>query len=233
MYCNHCGNNLPPESLFCNRCGEKLPTERHSRHKPSIPTPTVRPARRRLVVEESYANEPYYDDETDEYDETYDDEEYEDEDVDEVEEPEEEKTIFLIFPAFYNVGTQYLIAILLSVSVMALIGYLKLPLWIAFLFTVICFARPIYHHILHNSTVYKLTSVKIEIKSGLFSKTSRNIPLRHIQDVTVSETFKERLIGIGDVVIDSAAVEGKILMRNIKDPRRYADLILNQLQYWN
>jgi uncharacterized membrane protein YdbT with pleckstrin-like domain len=96
-------------------------------------------------------------------------------------------------------------------------------------FAAVCFLRPIYRHIQNNHTVYRLTTTKIEIKSGLFSITSRNIPLRHIQDVSVSETFKERLIGIGDVVIDSAAIEGKILMRNIRNPRKYTDMILNQL----
>ena len=49
----------------------------------------------------------------------------------------------------------------------------------------------------------------------------------------VSETLRGRLIGIGDVVIDSAAVGGKIFMSNIKDPRKYAEMILTQLQYKN
>jgi uncharacterized membrane protein YdbT with pleckstrin-like domain len=95
------------------------------------------------------------------------------------------------------------------------------------------FIAPIIRHIRLRSTVFTLTNVKVEIRSGIFSISTRNIPLRHIQDVTVSETLKERLIGIGDVLIDSAAVGGKIAVNNIKNPRKYADLILDQLQYWN
>jgi membrane protein YdbS with pleckstrin-like domain len=224
MYCNRCGNNLPPESQFCNRCGNRVQAEGRSHRPNSIPPPRVRPARRRLVVEDQYTEAPYFEDE------------YE-QPADFAEEPgletEGEETIFTIYPAFYGIAAQYVIAILLSIAVTAAIAYFNLPLWIALAFAAICFIRPFYNHIQHNHTVYKLTSVKVEIKSGLFSKTSRNIPLRHIQDVTVSESFRERLIGIGDVVIDSAAVEGKILMPNIKDPRKYAEMILNQLQYWN
>ncbi|MGE0882381.1 MAG: PH domain-containing protein [Blastocatellales bacterium] len=185
----------------------------------------ARPARRRLTFEDDYIEEPYIGEEDEDVEEEFDS--FEDN------EEEEEETIFVIYPAFYEVGILYFIAVVLSLLVTALIAYLQLPLWIAFSFVVLCFIRPLYRHILHNYTVYTLTTVKIEIRSGIFSKTSRNIPLRHVQDVTVSETFKERLIGIGDVVIDSAAVEGKILMSNIKDPRKYADLILNELQYWN
>jgi len=224
MYCNRCGNRLPPDSQFCNRCGNRIEAENHPHRARSIPAPMTRPARRRLAIEDQFSEEPY----VEEYD---DGEEYEDfiDENEVVEVKNDDDAVFTIFPAFYEVGNQYLIAVVLSVMVTALIAYLKLPLWIAFIFSAVSFIKPIYRHILNKHTVYKLTPTKIEIKSGLFSIKSRNIPLRHIQDVSVSETFKERLIGIGDVVIDSAAIEGKILMRNIKNPRKYANMILNQL----
>jgi uncharacterized membrane protein YdbT with pleckstrin-like domain len=82
-------------------------------------------------------------------------------------------------------------------------------------------------------TVYTLTVTKLEIRTGIFSKDAKNIPLRHIDNVEVSETLKERLIGIGDVFIDSAALDTKMVLNNIKYPRKYADMIMDQLQYWN
>jgi hypothetical protein len=33
------------------------------------------------------------------------------------------------------------------------------------------------------------------------------------------------------VLIDSAALDTKMVMNNIRDPRKYADLIMEQLQY--
>jgi hypothetical protein len=41
------------------------------------------------------------------------------------------------------------------------------------------------------------------------------------------------LIGIGDILIDTASAESKMKLDNINDPRRYADMILNQLHNWN
>ena len=82
-------------------------------------------------------------------------------------------------------------------------------------------------------TVYTLTGAKLEIRTGIFSKDTKNIPLRHIDNVEVSETLKERLIGIGDVLIDSAALDTKMVLNNVKNPRKYADLIMEQLQYVN
>jgi membrane protein YdbS with pleckstrin-like domain len=201
-----------------------MQAENRARRARPIPTPMVRPARRRIAVDDQFPEEPFIEG----YDKSEADEGFIDEIVYTETEPEE-NVIFTIYPAFYEVANQYFLAILLSIAATALIAYLNLPLWIAMVFAAVCFLRPIYRHIQNNHTVYRLTTTKIEIKSGLFSITSRNIPLRHIQDVSVSETFKERLIGIGDVVIDSAAIEGKILMRNIRNPRKYTDMILNQL----
>jgi uncharacterized membrane protein YdbT with pleckstrin-like domain len=163
----------------------------------------------------------YYEDHSEEY------EAYDGNDAD-----DDERVIFSITPAFYEVGVAYLGAALLSLFITAAVALARGPLWMAAIASAIIFVFPVSRHIQFRHTVYTLTDVKVEIQSGIFSQTARNVPLRHIRDVTVSETFKERLIGIGDVLIDSDAVEGKITMNNINSPRRYADLILDQLQHW-
>lgn len=96
--------------------------------------------------------------------------------------------------------------------------------------SLVSFIFPLTRHIQRNRVVYTLTPSKIEIDFGIFSKTVRNIPLRSAQDVTVSAALLERMIGIGDVIIDSAAEAGKIQMRQIPDPRKHATLILQQVQ---
>lgn len=227
MYCNHCGNNLPAGSQFCNRCGNKLPggvaQQRKSR---GIPPPISRPGRRRLSIQDEYYEDEVFAEEEDL--EAIDD----DYDYDE-EQPDDEEIIFSITPAFYHVGMKYFFAFVLSALATALIAYYFKSYWAAAAVVVILMIRPIYSHVQLNHTVYTLTSVKVEIESGMFSKSSRNIPLRHVQDVTVNQTLKERVLGIGDIEIDSATIEGTMPMRSIKDPRKYADLILNELQYWN
>jgi hypothetical protein len=47
----------------------------------------------------------------------------------------------------------------------------------------------------------------------------------------VTQSIMERLLGIGDIVIDSAAEGGKIPLRNIRQPGGYADMILREIQW--
>jgi membrane protein YdbS with pleckstrin-like domain len=243
MYCNRCGNKLPPNSAFCNRCGAKVvsaddtveATEDKGLRSSPPPVHFRRGSRRQSIVGNQIQEEPIP---VEEYDELPEEEAYVDEyEVEEAEyaapEPVEDEIIFQITPSFWDVGARYAVALALSLVVTMITVFVAGPIWLILTFTAILLAKPVYYHIQHNHTVYTLTAAKIEIEGGVFSRTAQNIPLHHVQDVTVSETFKERLIGIGDILIDSAALDHRIPMNNVNNPRKYAELILNQAQQWH
>ena len=82
-----------------------------------------------------------------------------------------------------------------------------------------------------NMVRYTLTDSKIEIDTGLIARTTRNIPLTKIQDVTVSASIPQRLLGFGDLIIDNASeLGGSTVLHNISKPRHYADLLLRELR---
>lgn len=232
MYCNRCGNKLPPNSAFCNRCGAKIiSADDKASHSSPPPVHFRRVSRRPSVVGSQPQEEAYI---ADEYNELPEEEYYEAEEAEYQDlEPVEDEIIFQITPAFWEVGTQYVVTLVLSLVITVVIVFVAGPLWLILPFIAALLVKPVYSHIQHNHTVYTLTTAKIEIEGGVFSRTAQNIPLHHVQDVTVSETFKERLIGIGDILIDSAALDHKIPMNNISNPRKYAELILNQAQQWH
>jgi membrane protein YdbS with pleckstrin-like domain len=212
--------------------------EGRARHPGSI-IPPPRPARRYPVLESQFSAAPPEEDE-----EIYYDDPDEDQDEDQVEDPPEdrqkkrpkkqsEKVIFRIHQAFYPAAVAYFLASLCTIAIGVLVYYFSLPLKVALVGAVACFIPAVIRHMQLVNTIYILTNTKIEIETGIFSKSSRNIPLRHVLDVLVSETFKERLIGIGDILIDTASTDSKMKLDNINDPRKYADMILNQLHNWN
>lgn len=210
------------------------PTENRLRHPGAI-IPPPRPARRYPMFENiQEEEEEVYQDDLDEQDEI--------DEIDEIdEEPEEkpepkknprkkpEEVIFRINQAFYPGAVAYFVASLFTLGIAAIVYYVSAPFWVALGGAAACFIPAVIRHIRLMNTIYLLTTNKIEIETGVFSKYSRNIPLRHVTDIFVSETFKERLIGIGDILIETAASEGKIKLDNIGNPRKYADMILDQL----
>lgn len=106
--------------------------------------------------------------------------------------------------------------------------YISLPIALSLLLI------PAYYHLKRNMVRYTLTESKIEIDYGLIARTTRNILLPKIQDVTVSASIPQRILGFGDVVIDNASeVGGTTTLHNINNPRHYADLILRQLRQWH
>ena len=90
---------------------------------------------------------------------------------------------------------------------------------------------PAYYHMRQRLVKYSLTDATIEIDRGLVSRTTQNIPLRRVQDVTVSATLFQRLLGYGDITIDNASEDGaKVVLDDVDSPRKYADQILKQMR---
>ena len=122
------------------------------------------------------------------------------------------------------------------VGAIVLVALFKLLLpvlsgWIAVLFGLLLLLVPAYFHLRQKLVRYTLTDSKIEIDSGLVSRVTRNVPLSRIQDVTVSSTIPQRLLGFGDVVIDNASEDGgKLVLKNINSPKKHADLLLRQMR---
>jgi uncharacterized membrane protein YdbT with pleckstrin-like domain len=78
-----------------------------------------------------------------------------------------------------------------------------------------------------------LTDAKLEIDSGLIARTTHNIPLNKIQNVTVSASVPQRILRFGNVIVDNAAeLDGATVLHNINNPRFYADQLLRELRRW-
>jgi len=152
-----------------------------------------------------------------------------------------ERVIFSVRPALLFVGFAYGVAALIWLVATALVAWVsayfalgKLPGAIAVV--VVGALLVIYPAILHlrrQRFRYTLTSHKLEIQTGLLSRSTRNILLGKIQDVTVASTILKRLVGIGDIVLETAGETGHIALKNIPNAKRYADQLLNELHRWN
>jgi membrane protein YdbS with pleckstrin-like domain len=148
----------------------------------------------------------------------------------------EERTVFTIGPTLLFVKIGYLLAALGAILLVVLLAWqpwVRVPVYVSIPLALALLLIPAYKHLMRNTVRYTLTDSKIEIDQGLVSRTTRNIPLRNIQDVSVTTTIPQRLLRFGNVVIDNASeTGGTTVLRNIPDPRRHADQILRELRRW-
>jgi uncharacterized membrane protein YdbT with pleckstrin-like domain len=147
-----------------------------------------------------------------------------------------EHVIFKVRPTMLFVKLGYVLAALgavLLVALLAFLSFVSVPWYVAIPLGMALLLIPAYYHIRRNTITYTLTDSKVEIDQGLVARTTRNIPLRNIQDVTVRASVPQRILGYGDLIVENASeLGGTTVLQNIPDPRGHADLLLRELRRW-
>jgi membrane protein YdbS with pleckstrin-like domain len=214
-HCTNCGEPLSPRARFCPACGVvagpdvTLVASEETRVAPARPQAVVP----RPVRPLSELSRP------------------ERRDVEEA----AERVVFTVRPTLLFVKLGYALAALAGVLLIAAVAMLdaqnRIPLVVLIPLALALLLIPAYYHLRRNMLRYTLTDAKIEIDEGFVSRTTRNIPLSKVQDVTVKATVLQRLLRFGDVTVDNSGAEGGVtVFRNIPDPRRHADLLLRELR---
>ena len=67
-------------------------------------------------------------------------------------------------------------------------------------------------------TLFVLTNERVITRSGVIAKHSKEIPLETINDVTFGQRIIERVLGAGDLVIESAGESGQNRFTDIRHP---------------
>jgi uncharacterized membrane protein YdbT with pleckstrin-like domain len=140
----------------------------------------------------------------------------------------------VIRPSMKQVKAWYFLAVLvIAVAVFVHVKYLMpredsswvqkpwLPV-VAALFLLV----PIRRHIRRQSVKMTIAGDKLRYEAGLLSKTTRNIQLSKIQDVRVDQSFGQRMLGLGDISIETSGESSRLEMDNIDQPQAIADEII-------
>jgi len=137
-------------------------------------------------------------------------------------------------PTLIFIKAGYALAVLGAIAVVFLLAMINVPAYISVPIALALLLIPAYYHVRRNMIRYTVTDSKLEIDTGLIARTTRNIPLSKIQDVTVSASIPQRVLGFGDIIVDNASeLGGTTVLHNISNPRHYADLLLRELRRWH
>ncbi len=75
------------------------------------------------------------------------------------------------------------------------------------------------------TTRYVLTTHRLITRKGLLAKSGVEIPLERITNVNFSQTVFERMLGAGDLLVESAGMGGQSKFSNIPHPDDFASLL--------
>ena len=70
-------------------------------------------------------------------------------------------------------------------------------------------------------TNYVLTTERIIVRSGMIARSGTKIPLENINNVLFNQSVIERLLGYGDVLIESAGSKGQSRLDDIPKPELF------------
>ena len=85
---------------------------------------------------------------------------------------------------------------------------------------------PIRRHIRRLSRKMTIAGDKLRYEEGLLSKTTRNVQLSKIQDVRVDQSIGQRILGVGDIAIETSGESSRLEMDNLDRPQTIADEII-------
>ena len=79
-----------------------------------------------------------------------------------------------------------------------------------------------------QTTTYELTTRRLRLREGILARSGRDFPLIRISDVSFSHGLIDRLLGCGQLVVESAGEHGQLVLTEIPEVEK-VQAILFQL----
>ena len=80
------------------------------------------------------------------------------------------------------------------------------------------------------TTNFVVTTDRLVFRQGVLAKRGKEIPLERVNDISYSQSIFERMIGAGDLMIESAGERGQETFTDIPRPARVQNEIYRQME---
>jgi uncharacterized membrane protein YdbT with pleckstrin-like domain len=112
-----------------------------------------------------------------------------------------------------------LTAIVLVAAAVAIILYTDLPhLIVAGAGALLAVLAVVPAYVRWRFTLFVLTNERLIRRTGVLAKHSKEIPLEVINDVSFSQSILDRILGAGNLMLESAGEHGQELFGNVRKP---------------
>lgn len=82
------------------------------------------------------------------------------------------------------------------------------------------------------TTHFVVTTSRVIYRHGVVGKMGIEIPLERVMNVNFDQSFWERLVGAGDLVIESGGKDGQSRFSDIRKPEMVQNMIHAQMHAW-
>ncbi len=84
-----------------------------------------------------------------------------------------------------------------------------------------------------RTTHYVFTNERVIMRTGVFSRQGRDIPLNRVNDVSFQHSFFERLLGCGTLTIESAGERGQVVLGDIPRVEKVQSQLYDLVEHYN
>jgi uncharacterized membrane protein YdbT with pleckstrin-like domain len=84
---------------------------------------------------------------------------------------------------------------------------------------------PIKRHVQRQTVKLTIAGEKLRYETGLASKSTRLIQLPKVQDVRAIQSLPQRMFGVGDLSIETAGENSRLVVENLDNPQQLAEQI--------
>jgi uncharacterized membrane protein YdbT with pleckstrin-like domain len=131
----------------------------------------------------------------------------------------------VIRPSMKFINAGYAITLLVAAAGIVLTyQYLppSRPPWVPALWLIL-FLWPLKRHLQRQAIKVTIAGDKLRYETGLASRSTRIIQLPKVQDVRVVQSFMQRMLGVGDISIETAGENSRLMVHNLDQPQQLAE----------
>ena len=81
-----------------------------------------------------------------------------------------------------------------------------------------------------RTTTYEVTTRRLRLREGILTRSGRDFPLNRISDVSFKQGVVDRLLGCGQLIVESPGEQGQLVLREIPDVQRVQSILFELVE---
>ena len=136
----------------------------------------------------------------------------------------------IVRPTMKFIRAGYAVAIAVELAALALfLTTWKDAYWLP-LAALVVLLWPAARHLRRSATRAVIEGDRLRYETGLLSKSTRTIQLSKVQDVRVDQSLGDRILGVGNLSVETAGETSRLTIPNVDEPQRVADQLMDLVQ---